>query len=319
MDNKAALINIDSDSSLILRGFAILMVVLGHTGYIVMGGAGGVALFLLLSGYGLNLSCEKNGLAFYWNKRIRKVWLPCAIVGAFNVLALGIHSWPQRLCMVSGLDLNLNADKTMWYVSFILMWYLVYYLVFALSSPVKNKVFRTILRLIALFAAVRLFRFLYYAGAWSRASVALYYFSIFPIGVLLSCLSRIRVHENVRQLFWLAILFLSSAFMFRIYTQETSTPLALAMAFQLISASQLMRFKGRIGAVLSWFGKYSYPIYLFEGTLLLVRNKWFYAFGSQLMIDIVYLAVCCAFAFVFWEAAYSRFEKMLPLDRLIKF
>ncbi|MBQ3210234.1 MAG: hypothetical protein IJB09_01920 [Oscillospiraceae bacterium] len=78
-------------------------------------------------------------------------------------------------------------------------------------------------------------------------------------------------------------------------------------------------FFAEVFSLLSWFGQYSYPIYLFEGTLLLLRNSWFAPFGSQILIDLVYLFVCCAFAYIFWEAAYSRFEKMLPLDRLIRF
>ena len=319
MENKSPLLRISPEAGLALRGIAILLVLLGHTGYIVMGGAGGVALFLMLSGFGLNLSCEKSGLRFYWNKRIRKVWLPAMIVGAFNILTMGVRSWPHRLTMLLGFDLGLNLDKTMWYVSFILVWYLVYYVLALICSPLKKSGLRRAMMLVGLVGAGFLFRRLCALGLWSPASLAIFYIWFFPLGVVLSFLSRLKVHENLRLLFWMALLFLSTVFMFRVYTQEASAPLALGMAMQVLSLSQLMDFRGKVLSLLSWFGRYAYPIYLFEGTLLLLKNTWFASFGSQLMIDLVYIAVSCGFAFVFWEAAYSRLEKMLPLDKIIRF
>ena len=319
MDNKSTLLRISPETGQLLRGIAILMVLLGHCGYIVMGGAGGVALFLVLSGFGLNLSCEKSGLAFYWNRRIRKVWLPAIIVGAFNILTMGVKSWPHRITMLLGFDLGMNLDKTMWYVSFILVWYLVYYILALVSIPLKNSWLRGAFKMLGLTAAVWLFRRLCHAGFWSTASLAIFYLWFFPLGVGLSYLSRLKVHENLRSLFWMTLFFLSSVFMFRIYTQEASASLAAGMAIQVLSISQLVDFKDKLLSVLSWFGKYSYPIYLFEGTLLLLKNTWFASFGSQLMIDLVFIAVSCAFAVVFWAGAYTRFEKMLPLDKIIKF
>ena len=48
------------NETLILKGIAILFVLLDHLEYYLLSGGGGVALFLLLSGYGINLSGENN-------------------------------------------------------------------------------------------------------------------------------------------------------------------------------------------------------------------------------------------------------------------
>ena len=69
-----------------LRGIAIIMVLTGHIGLAMhckpIGhlGSFGVTLFLFLSGFGLNESFKKNGLKQYWPKKLRRVWLPNAIV-----------------------------------------------------------------------------------------------------------------------------------------------------------------------------------------------------------------------------------------------
>lgn len=65
-----------------LRGIAILLVITSHIAGAIgtnlctpLGGIG-VALFLFLSGYGLNESYKAHGLKLFWIKRITKVLLP---------------------------------------------------------------------------------------------------------------------------------------------------------------------------------------------------------------------------------------------------
>lgn len=45
-----------------LKGIAILFVLFGHTNFLDSSGAWGVHIFLLLSGYGLECSYQKNGI-----------------------------------------------------------------------------------------------------------------------------------------------------------------------------------------------------------------------------------------------------------------
>ena len=72
-----------------MRGGAILLVILCHMvgtffdGRIVyftpLGGIG-VAIFLMLSAYGLNESYKKHGLSNWWKKRLMAVWVPYFII-----------------------------------------------------------------------------------------------------------------------------------------------------------------------------------------------------------------------------------------------
>lgn len=40
----------------------------------------GVALFLILSGYGLTESYKRKGLLVFWKSKFSKIWIPYAIV-----------------------------------------------------------------------------------------------------------------------------------------------------------------------------------------------------------------------------------------------
>jgi peptidoglycan/LPS O-acetylase OafA/YrhL len=65
-----------------LRGIAILLIILMHTScamglrYFTPLGGIGVALFLILSGYGLAESYKKNGITHFWKKKILRIWVP---------------------------------------------------------------------------------------------------------------------------------------------------------------------------------------------------------------------------------------------------
>ena len=160
MGEGVPLFSLDRNSSTILRGIAILYILLGHTGYFVWGGAGGVVLFLLLSGYGLDQSREKDGLRLYWNKRIRKVYLPYLLVSLLVLAGWRIGDPRVIACTILGLDLGLIADKTMWYISFILLWYLLYYGLAVMSRLVRNPWGRRGFLLVGLFVLSFGFRLL---------------------------------------------------------------------------------------------------------------------------------------------------------------
>lgn len=52
-------LNISEDGTQVLKGIAIILVILGHLGYLDMPGVGGVHIFLILSGYGIYCSVKK--------------------------------------------------------------------------------------------------------------------------------------------------------------------------------------------------------------------------------------------------------------------
>ena len=66
----------------VLRAIAILLIIFHHATinadinvFMPLGGIG-VAMFLLLSGYGITCSYKKYGLAHYWRKKAARIWLP---------------------------------------------------------------------------------------------------------------------------------------------------------------------------------------------------------------------------------------------------
>lgn len=74
------------DYSTIGKGLAIAVVIYGHLGeyfhirYLTSLGGIGVAMFLILSGYGINESWKKKGYQDYWKKRFISVYIPYLII-----------------------------------------------------------------------------------------------------------------------------------------------------------------------------------------------------------------------------------------------
>ena len=85
----------DRNYTTAIKGFSILTVIWAHSGAMLsVGGiqfiAGiGVALFLMCSGYGLEISYENNGLFNFWKKRLLGVCLPFWVVELVGLLITG--------------------------------------------------------------------------------------------------------------------------------------------------------------------------------------------------------------------------------------
>ena len=309
MEKTVPLFRLDRDACRILRGVAILSVLLTHTHYISLLGLGGIVLFLILSGYGLQCSCEENGLRGYWKKRIEKVWLPYVLVGLFDVLAICRRDLRVILCTVIGLDLGLIADSTMWYISYIMLWYGAYYLSVLCTRRIGDAKIRAAVLLALLSVFSLIFVRLYHLGFWSAASGVSLYPAAFPLGVLLALVRKKRVSETQYSLFWLTLLFLSAGIMFRTYGRDMN---AMMWTFTLLPVAivHLVPPTGFLRRFLLWFGRYSYPIYLFEGLFLDRRKVWFSSMQIQPLIDLSFILVTAASAVVFW-LSYKRFLQCL--------
>ena len=94
----------------------------------------GVALFLILSGYGLNESWKKKGLEGFWKGKILRVWIPYLL-------------WISFVTLYSkdtfGLDylLDVSLLKTSyWYIGYLFWWYAIFYVVYKIQNT-KYKIF----------------------------------------------------------------------------------------------------------------------------------------------------------------------------------
>lgn len=131
----------DRNYTTAIKGFSILTVVWAHSGAgLSVGGiqfiAGtGVALFLICSGYGLEISYEKNGLQGFWKKRLLGVCLPFWLIEVVGLLITGTFSVKMYL-----LDFFFLKPATGygWFMGYIVICYLIFYAVKRFVSVKKR-------------------------------------------------------------------------------------------------------------------------------------------------------------------------------------
>lgn len=114
-----------------MQGVSALMIMLMHfvmqtdnyPRFLNILGSLGVAVFLFISGFGINESYKSNGLKGFWQKRITRVMLPCWIVYLFMLpFTEGSFDFNHLLHNL------LFTDSDLWFIDCILRWYLVYWL-----------------------------------------------------------------------------------------------------------------------------------------------------------------------------------------------
>lgn len=118
------------DYTQVLRGVAILMVMLQHLSGFVFGsriftpfGGAGVAVFLIVSGYGLSISTSKKGLKGFWSKKFVRVFLPWLLVWLIMILLK-----KETLFSYSSLSSLFLLTSTNWYLQYLLLCYLSFYI-----------------------------------------------------------------------------------------------------------------------------------------------------------------------------------------------
>lgn len=298
-----------------LKGVAILLVLLGHVQHIIYGGAAGVALFLLASGYGIHESFCENGTKQYWTKRMKKVYLPYLLVAVVNVLA----NWPcgkkKLLITLFGLDFGLNLDATMWYISFIFFWYAVFFLLSITVGKVKKPLVRYLLEAALLFIVGHYCKSLHTVAFHAYAGSSRYCY-IFPIGVCMSMVNRtgIRAYlDKVKKPFWVCVLLLCAAYQLRTYGGEKFTAgTTLTMAFLFIAAGKLVSLPWKIQEGLCWLGKYSYGIYLVEGLIMVRKLQWFAVLELTFLMDVAFISASVVVGYFFWRGVCETVMSLLP-------
>lgn len=110
-----------------LRTIAILMVITHHVSnslgsnlFTPFGGIG-VAIFLIISGYGLNESYKAKGLIGFWKNKILRVALPCWLVD----VVFACISW-QSFDIIDFIQC-VFCIKQDWYVRYLFYWYILFY------------------------------------------------------------------------------------------------------------------------------------------------------------------------------------------------
>ena len=129
-----------------MRGVAILLVVLCHMAgtffegrvvYFTPLGGIGVAIFLMLSAYGLNESYIKHGLTNWWKKRLMAVWIPYFIIECS--LYWPFHDW-NFLAFFKDITFLRPLYQNGWYLNYLAVCYIMFYLIMSNSFTRKHKI-----------------------------------------------------------------------------------------------------------------------------------------------------------------------------------
>lgn len=120
--------NLPFEYTNILRGLAIMMIMVGHIsgtmGTVVLSpfGGTGVALFLFISGFGINESWKKSKATKYWTKKVKRVFIPYFITITILVII-------KKHMLIYDYALDILGIKTSyWYIGFLLKWYLIFWI-----------------------------------------------------------------------------------------------------------------------------------------------------------------------------------------------
>lgn len=309
-----------------VKGLAILLVVLSHIGYFLVSDhnfltpvtnyAGvGVDLFLILSGYGLVAVTLKKPLQAveFYKKRLSKVYVPVliTILGFLLVDAVLLNKYYPLLLTIKNLlgffpqaDLYQNINSPLWFITPLLVYYILFPLVFWRRAPVVTA--------IGLAAAGWLLvtsDFIWNLGVTGGvANLYKLHFLGFPLGILLgslfyqlpdAILSRFKAFiAGFRP--WPALLGRASLialaalvwWYFSVHSGvgmgwKTEELISLVMALSVLLIFILKKTEFRL---LSWFGAYSFEIYLLHWPLL-YRYNFIYGRVPAGLATILYLAL----------------------------
>lgn len=253
------------DVTNIIKGIAILMIVVGHAGNRIPGsriltplGAVGVGLFLICSGYGLEKSYLKNGLSNYWSKKFYSVYIPWVLI---EVIGLFFHPQVSVQDFIFDLALIQPLHPFGWYMQFLLIWYVTFY--------ITKQVFgnHSISGGIALLA-VAILTIIFWNSLQAQNSLS------FLTGVLLAnkdkCLYWLTRKTSI---FILIVAFIPLSYIRMARLLDDCHPLvwnfyslAYYFSFTLIVLSLMLRVSGlKVVKYLCIVGVYSYSIYLVHG------------------------------------------------------
>lgn len=118
------------DRTVTMRGIAIFLIILSHIiglfqiRYATPLGGTGVAIFLILSGYGLRESFSKKGLLGFWKNKFLNVYIPYFIV---ELLLLGEG---EDFNILSLLLLRPSVSY-FWYLNFLLLNYWIFFILYS--------------------------------------------------------------------------------------------------------------------------------------------------------------------------------------------
>lgn len=302
--------NLSIEETRYIKGIAILAIVLGHLGMLYKGGGIGVHLFLFVSGYGCIRSYCESGIKNFWNRKIRRIYLPYLILAVIKYPSTTLMNGGVKdfLISVAGLDLGVNIE--MWYISYIFMWYFIFYILIYLSySHGRSKVFislNIIMFSVGLFVLMKNKGFLIWH---SGAGADLYTFS-FPCGVLCGCLPN-TAEKNETIVTNIVLFVAACSIFFKLYGNcETYNACYIYFVVGAIIVITLCNLRVYVlNRIILAIGKMSYMMFLINGEIIIHIEKYFGVFGSEILQKIVCFFAIVLIGYILNQLFYeSRFK-----------
>lgn len=330
-DSSASVSLFSIPSTLFLKGFAIILVMLGHISqhctvgsealsYRVTANAG-VIIFLFVSGVGLAKRYHLRADRMFWLNRARKlampVWLSLILFITLNFLLLGRTDTPVHLILnFFGIFWTEFPNSPCWFITYILFLYGIYFVAALLPA---NR----IMQLTVLFALPFIASLVVIAtGSMDHFVLWPQYSLIFPAGVI--CGLYAERLENISQklftkfplafyacLLALLALYWTGIGVYRIshlipgefFVQTVGalvSPVSLILC--LILLVYLVETKGLRSAFLEFVGKYSFEIYLLHFPFMVYYD--FFLFRRPLVFFFfLYAAFVLLLSIMFQRAA----------------
>lgn len=111
----------------VYRGWAILIIMIGHISgcwnWVGLGPLGGmgVAMFLLLSGYGLHESYKRCGIEGFWKKKLLRIVFPYVVFRIIWMMVEGDMSFHRWQSIVD------CANSSFWYIDYLVRCYVAFW------------------------------------------------------------------------------------------------------------------------------------------------------------------------------------------------
>ena len=241
----------------------------------------GVAIFLFLSGFGLNESYKKDGINHFWKKKLLRLLLPYALFRIVCVMISCNFEWKAFLLDIIGLQ------AAYWYIDYMVRCYLVFWIgnrflgkfkwvlfaAFALYSFFTMDGLRAEQSLSFLFGIICSVN-IDKVNAWSKKSLV---FIMLATGLLGTICLGVKQLPAVREV-------IGTCYYFAVEL-GIKLPSAISMMIMLY----LLPSKIRGGQIVTFCGVYSLELYLVHMYIVarVVDTSWMQAVAALLVSGVV--------------------------------
>lgn len=287
--------------SLAIRGIAAAEIMLGHigmeTGSIILypnrkAGILFVAIFFSLAGYGLVYSYEhkKNYLQHFITKKLKRILIPAYFVYVLFIITSAILN-RNLLEIISIINPKKFFLLTNWYVWEILLLYLLFYIIYKINMKFKQQII-----LIVVVSIIFVAYLLKLENPWYGSTLS-FWFGMWYY------MNQEKVMNIIKKNYYgtcgmITIILCLAVGVFYFFDDRNVIGNIFARNIASVSFVLLVivfAYKVELGNKLSfWIGKYSYEIYLFHLTFIIILKHMILISPILYAITVVCMTLVCS-------------------------